>query len=168
MKVHFLFFTLLALVIFSSCKKEKDPFERIDLKNPSYSVNCLNCRQYGENGNVYDYTSVKTSFDFSSSKALIGNGSYLLVMWEFSSGQTGDYIIDYNNLIQSGNSLSFDGTWYWGFSNNLNVQMILYSGRGSRSNVLSIDIPKPAGSNKLGSNYETEVPPSSRFIFENK
>lgn len=152
--MKFFFIPLAFLFItFSSCKKEREPFERIELSNVRYSVNCLNCEQHGTNGNVANYTSIKTTFDYTTSKKVgIYTDSYLLVKWKFDYGPGGDYIIDYNDLTTSGFTISFNSAWYWASSTNVHIDLVLYSGQGSKSNVASIDIPKPAGANRLSYN----------------
>ena len=146
----FYFPLVFLFIITSSCKKEREPFERIELSNARYTINCLNCEQHGPSSSALDYSSIRTTLDFSTSRKVnIEPGSYLLVAWKFDQYAGGDYLIDYSELNRNGNTISFNSAWRWNSAHNLHLEMILYSGQGSKSTIASLDIPKPVGANRL-------------------
>jgi hypothetical protein len=149
MRNHFLFISLLLVIGFSGCKRDRDPARRFTLDNATTSINCLNCKTYGNGSTTYQYSSLKTTFEVTKGKMdLIDSDSYLRIHYTFNNGGGGSYYnIAYNELTVAGSQISFDSNWLFSYCTELSLTIELFTGRGQKSKPLTITIPRPAGAN---------------------
>jgi hypothetical protein len=140
---------LLMIIISFGCKRDREPAERYKLGSGSYSVNCINCITHGPVGNTYDYTSIRSSFNIDKGDmSKVGAESYLKITYSFSNGgSSSSFIKSYSGLTITGSNVAFDSDWAWGGCASLSLTIQLYTGRGRKSDLLTITIPKPIGSN---------------------
>jgi hypothetical protein len=138
---------MVSLVIFSC--RDREPASRYKLADGTYSVNCINCKTYGTPATTHNYTSIRTSFNVTKGHmSKVGTDSYLKVTYLFDNGGgSSSFIESYKSLTIASSNITFDSDWAWGGTNSFIMTIELYTGRGMKSEPLTITITRPAGAN---------------------
>ncbi|MBX9850695.1 MAG: hypothetical protein K2X86_02945 [Cytophagaceae bacterium] len=148
-KKIFLCSFFLFLIVFG-CKKDREPYSKFDLENPTTNYECFNCYDVASNGSILKFSTVKISFDVKGKDkhlSKISSDAYIKISWNFPGANSGDYIIDRNDFTFDNNRISFNTYWYFSYSESVNLSVILYTGRGMKSDPLNLTITKVPGAN---------------------